>query len=143
MKRLTFSFCLAALLLAGATVAHAQADYEWMQDKQTYHTSARLAAEYAAAMAASENIETGTGVPLLAMRTRWLWLDKMGSIQTLNKSTFRWRDGNCLNEFCLVVDCFVGVWPQLVCSDGVERVISAPDPATVVLDDRIFKRDLP
>lgn len=75
--------------------------------------------------------------------TRWLWMaPEGGSIQRVATNTFRITDRGCLGSFCTTMDCIVGTWPQLFCHDGQEHQISAPDLQTVVLDDRVYKREM-
>lgn len=103
-----------------------------------------VAGDYAAAMSAGEQVVLGEGMPLLGLRTRWLWIGETGStVQRVAENTFRWRNRNCLDAFCLAVDCFVGLWPDMVCTDGKSRKISAPNLATVVLEGVTYKRAIP
>jgi hypothetical protein len=140
MRRWIIASCLAVSTLS----AHAERELSRLLEPRPAAVSDEVAAGYAAAMAASASIVPGEGMPLLSMRTRWMWIAPDGkSVQRVAENTFRWRSGNCLDGFCKAVDCFVGLWPDLVCADGEPRTIAAPDLATVVLDGVTFKRDIP
>lgn len=141
MMRLVF---IAVWLAVLTGLARPQADIAWMQEREPARLSGQVRADYAVAMAAFAQMQEGEGAPLLGTRTRWLWVAEDGStVQRVAENTFRWRKGDCLSAFCVAVDCFVGVWPDLSCADGEERRISAPDLATVILQDVTFRRNIP
>jgi hypothetical protein len=141
MKR---RWIIASCLLFSTLASHAGPDVSGLLGLRQMVVSHAKAADYAAAMSASESVVPGEGMPLLNMRTRWMWIAPDGNtIQRVAENTFRWRAGTCLDSFCVAVDCFVGLWPELVCTDGENRKIEAPDLATVVLDGVTFKRDIP
>jgi hypothetical protein len=141
MKRRCIIACCFAL---SASLAQAEPDLSHLLGPRQPVVSNRVAADYAAAMNASEQVVPGEGMPLLSLRTRWQWVAEDGSmVQRVADNTFRWRTGDCLDAFCLAIDCFVSVWPDITCVDGKDRKISAPDLATVVLEGMTFKRDIP
>jgi hypothetical protein len=133
-------FCLGAL----PAVAFAQGTLARLLAPRGPALSHSRAADYAAAMSAAEQVGPGEGMPLLAARTRWMWVAPDGAtVQRIADNTFRWRSNNCIDGFCTAVDCFVATWPELMCSDGAERRIAAPDLATVILNEVEFKRSIP
>lgn len=136
---------LAACLMLTALPALAEGDPSRLFGPRGTVVSNKVAADYAAAMSVGEQGDPTKGMPLAAMRTRWLWLAKDGSaVQVVARNTYRLRTGgDCVEAFCLVLDCFGAVWPDVVCTDGGQRKLSAPDLATVVLDGVTYKRDIP
>ena len=141
MKHRWIIACCLALLPSSAW---AETDFKHLLAPRHFVFSGAVASNYVAAMSAAEQVVLGEGMPLLSLRTRWLWISTNGStVQRVAENTFRWRQGNCLDAFCVAVDCFVGLWPDMMCTDGLNRRIAAPDLGTVVLENETFKRDIP
>jgi hypothetical protein len=75
---------------------------------------------------------------------RWRWRAADGSVvQRVADGRFRITFGDCVSSMCRATVCDVVLWPQLMCSDGQERTISAPDLRTVTIDGVTFARFLP
>ncbi|MGN6548784.1 MAG: hypothetical protein ACTHJ3_02665 [Pararhizobium sp.] len=71
----------------------------------------------------------------------WTWFSgDGGAVRRTGRGTFRITIGNCLRNFCSLVDCQDAGWPLFQCSDGATRRMSAPDGETVVFGEVTYRR---
>lgn len=75
---------------------------------------------------------------------KFRWRAEDGSIvQRVGDGRFRITSGDCVASMCTNLVCDVVRWPEMICEDGSQRRMSAPDLQTVVLDGRTYTRALP
>lgn len=72
------------------------------------------------------------------------WVAANGDmVRRVGDGVFVLSAGNQLGNWYTDITCQVTGWPTLVCGDGSERTISAPDLETLTLDGVAFKRPYP
>lgn len=105
----------------------------------------RVMKDYAAAMAdyralAKDGASPGAGRFLVPAREgRWTWSAPGGeTVKRLDTGAYRIALSPPGHNWFSEIECTVRIWPDLVCSDGRARRMSAPSATRIVFDGKQF-----
>ncbi len=106
---------------------------------------ASQAQAYQVAMARYDGLMlTRPGAPMVVIpsveRFVWTWENKSERVQRIGSGLFRISANDCLSRFCRQVSCTEVAWPIFQCSDNSPRVMSIPDPKTVVFGNSTYSQ---
>ncbi|MBX3578192.1 MAG: hypothetical protein KF723_13380 [Rhizobiaceae bacterium] len=74
----------------------------------------------------------------------WLWATPDGAtIRKLRDGSFVITSARLLGNWYAETRCFNAGWPAYYCDDETERLMSAPDAATLIFDDIVYSRAVP
>lgn len=121
---------------------------------QLYGPWPMIAADYVTAMMRYHNAATQESLPPriypFVLRDRppfggpWTWTAANGShARRLSDGSLHLSLTHQLGNWFVEISCLDAGWPVFSCSDGIERVASAPDPRLLVIDGIEFSRALP
>ncbi|HTV71486.1 MAG TPA: hypothetical protein VMF90_23390 [Rhizobiaceae bacterium] len=116
-----------------------------------YADTPETVANYAAAqvryrIAAEQGMVSG-GAPLITGNpyfVPWLWATPDGAtIRKKQNGAFVITSAQLLGNWYSDTECYASGWPTFFCTDQKERLMSAPDAATIIFDDVEYKRAVP